>query len=128
MIEKILKDNNIKITSQRKVILETIINLKDEATIHNILTKNPDMTKSTIYRIIDTFLENNIIDKEFNVNNEVYYSICSEHNHYLTCIKCHKRLKINVCPIENKDLDGFIVTNHKIELSGICKNCQQIGG
>ena len=36
-----------------------IMNLKDEATIHNILTVNKDLIPSTIYRIIDILLDKN---------------------------------------------------------------------
>lgn len=124
MIEELLKKNNIKVTTQRKQVLSSIIKLKDSATLHNILSSNKALTPSTIYRIIDVLLEKNIIEKEFNTSDEVYFSLKQEHIHYLTCIKCHKRQKINICPIENTNLNGFIITNHKIELSGICKNCQ----
>lgn len=121
-LKKILKDNNLKITSQRIYLLELINCLNINATIKNIL-KKLDIDKSTIYRIIDLFIEKNILEKNINHNNEIYYSIKKGHVHYINCVKCHKKEKLDICPIDELEKQGYKVINHKIEIEGICKNC-----
>ena len=58
-MEQILKDHNLKVTKNRLLILE-YIKRKKYITLNELLELNID--KSTIYRIIDIFVNNNIID------------------------------------------------------------------
>ena len=75
MIEEYFKEKNIKLTKQRKLIFD-IIDEYDEVTFKNIKNKcNNEMNNSTIYRIIELFLDNNIIVKT--LNDEIYYSSAS---------------------------------------------------
>lgn len=124
MIE-LFKENNIKLTKQRKLIFEIIESL-DEATIKDIQNKcQNEMDKSTIYRILELFLEKNIITKNVD-DNKVYYSINKhEHKHYIYCIKCHKKTLIEICPISNLDKTGYKLVSHQIKINGICSSCQK---
>ena len=57
-------------------------------------------------------------------DNQIYYKIKNdEHVHYIKCIKCHKKEKLNLCPI--KKIKGFEIIDHKIELNGICEKCKK---
>lgn len=129
MIEE-FKKNNIKITKQRTVIYNLIKELEDKATIKNIYLKTK-MDKTTIYRIIKLFLNKKIIVQNIN-NNEVCYSLNKPtHYHYMTCIKCHNKIKIDFCPInyEIKKLtkeENFKLISHSIILEGICRNCKNM--
>ena len=123
------KNNKLKLTKQRKIILNTIENLSDNATLKNILKNCEDkINKSTIYRILDIFTEKNIIEKNINYKKEIYYSIKEEHSHYFTCIKCHKKEKL-VCPMKEINYEiiekkGYKILNHSINIDGICLKCQ----
>lgn len=128
MIEELFKENNLKITNQRKKIINTIIELNDKATIKNIINKNKDIDQSTIYRTIEILINNNIIEKDINYNEEVYYYIKEKHTHYITCIKCHKKEKIDICPIHEVETklenNGYEIIDHKLEIKCICKKCR----
>ena len=130
MIDNILKSNDLKITKQRKQILSIINELNDNATIKNIIKNSKDIDKSTIYRIIELLINKNIIDKDININNEIFYYINESHSHYVKCAKCHKKEKIDICTFDkiNKDLtkNGYQILTHKIEIMGICKKCQGV--
>lgn len=120
-IEKLLKQNNLKITNQRIKTLDVIINLDNNATINNIKEKL-DFDKSTIYRIINLLMEKNIIEKNIE-NKKIYYSLKEEHKHYIKCIKCNKKEEIEECLINKIENKGYKVLNHKLEIEGICSNC-----
>ena len=120
MVEEIFKKNNIKLTKQRKEIYEL---LKEPQTIKDIINKKININPSTIYRIIEIFLKNNLIEEELS-NNQIYYKIKNnEHINYIKCIKCHKKEKLDLCPI--KKIKGFEIIDHKIELNGICEKCKK---
>lgn len=123
-MDNILKENGLKITKQRLELLNMISNLEEDATIKNISTKLK-IDISTIYRIIDIFLEKNIIEKDINYENKIYYKVKEKHKHYMKCIKCHKKIEIEFCPIEKFDDDRFKIVNHKVEIDGICSSCNK---
>ena len=127
MIE-LFKEKNIKLTKQRKLVFEIIEKLED-ATIKDIQDNCINqMDNSTIYRIIDLFLEKNIIIKNID-DNKVYYSINKhEHKHYIYCVKCHKKTMIEICPISNIEKTGYKLLSHQIKINGICSNCQKNKG
>lgn len=121
-MEELLRKNKLKITRQRLEILNLINALDDNATTKNISSKMK-IDNSTMYRIIELLLEKNIIEKNLNYDNEIYFKIKGNHIHYIKCIKCHKKEKIEICPIENIEEKGFKILNHKIEIDGICTDC-----
>ena len=122
-VSKILKDNDLKITKPRLDLL-CIIDNKDEVTIKDI-QDNISIDKSTIYRIIDLFLEKGIVEKKVNYNNEVCYEI-KKHKHYIKCIKCHKKEIIDFCPIDGLKKSGFEIVDHRMEVDGICDKCRKV--
>lgn len=123
MIESILIKKQIKVTNQRKMILN-YINNNNNFTIKDIINSIKNINQSTIYRILSLFEEKNIINKVV-INNEVYYSLNKiKHEHYIECSKCHKKEKLNGCPYNNFDLKGFKI-NINEPIKGICQSCQK---
>lgn len=123
-IEKLLSDKKLKITRHRLDVLNVINSLDVEATNKKIL-EDVDIDKSTFYRTIQTFLDNDIIETSINHRNELYYMLRQEHRHYIKCIKCHKKEEINICPVDDLEKKGFHVIKHKIEIDGICGECSR---
>lgn len=128
-MDELFKDKGLKITKQRILVFDFVKELGDLATAKNISKKcNGKVDKSTIYRIIDLFLEKGLFEKMINYKDEIYYTIKEEHNHYFICVKCHRREKINECPIDDIDNDysinkGYKVLNHTVLINGICSEC-----
>lgn len=127
-LKKLFKQYNLKITKQREYVINLVSELGDNATAKTIASKCTGIADySTVYRIIDLFLEKSLFEKGINYNNEIYFSIKEEHGHYITCIKCHKKEKIEECPLDEieKGLanEGYKVLSHTIQLDGICKKC-----
>ena len=120
MVEEVFKKNNIKLTKQRKEVYEL---LKEPQTVKDIINKKININPSTIYRIIEIFLKTNLIEEEL-FDNQIYYKIKNdEHVHYIKCIKCHKKEKLNLR--NKKKIKGFEIIDHKIELNGICEKCKK---
>ena len=124
MVEEILKKNNLKVTKHRIEVINSIVNLENQATIQNIIN-NTTIDKSTIYRILNILINNNIIEKDINYNNLDYYRLKNNHKHYIKCVKCNKTVKLDKCPIDIININDFEIINHNLKIEGICKNCRE---
>ncbi len=121
MIEDILRRHNIKVTPSRLEVLSVL--QKDDLTIKDIIKKFSNIDASTIYRTLELFLEKNIINKYISAN-KVYYTY-NNHTHYLCCINCNKKIKLDKCPFDTQqNFYDFLIVEHTLTLRGICKNCQ----
>ncbi len=124
MIEELLKKHNLKVTDKRINILSAIIDLKEDATIKNILTNCKDMDKTTVYRNLEALEESGLLTREIDGNN-IIYLVNGHHKHHLTCTKCHTSVEID-CPFDKQEkVNGFEITNHYLNLEGVCSKCQK---
>ena len=58
-----------------------------------------------------------------------YYEITPHtHRHYAVCTSCGAMIPLHTCPVVEmpKELSkaGFTVTEHHLEIAGICRNCK----
>ena len=132
MIESVFKENDIKLTKQRKIIYEIVLNSEEDSTIKSIINKcNGLVDMVTVYRVIDLFIKKQLFFKNVDYSGEVVYTVNNHnHDHYLTCINCKKRETLSYCPIENlknsiEKENGFLIVSHNMELSGLCNECKK---
>lgn len=122
-------------TKQRQHILTILEKNKKPMSINEIYLElvavMPKIAKSTIYRNIDLLLSQNMIEKYYFDDNEIFYRLKSdthEHKHYVICDQCKKVFDIPECPLHDFEKkmndEGFIITNHQLQISGICKECK----
>ena len=126
-MNELFKNKGIKCTKQREKVLSIIS--EKPVTIKEILDSKEDIDTSTVYRILELFLEKELIIKIVD-GSEVYYAVNDTHSHYVNCIKCHKKEKINYCYMEKmedkieKDL-GYTLVSHNLIIDGICPKCKK---
>lgn len=126
---ELLKEKNLKITDQRKRVIDLIKTLDHEATIANIaLGCENEVDYSTVHRILNLFIEKQLIEKKLNYKDEIIYSLKEEHGHYFNCVKCHTKEKLEACPLISIDHNleeqkGYQILSHTIEVYGICATC-----
>ena len=83
-----LRSKELKATPQRKLVYEIIEEL-GHASIEEIIIKvrqiNEEITVSTIYRILNSFCDHNLLAKVNHPNGKTYYDInMHEHHHIIT--------------------------------------------
>jgi Fe2+ or Zn2+ uptake regulation protein len=121
-------------TKQKQLILGILKESDRPMSINEIYAQVvlllPKIAKSTIYRNIDSLLSQNLIDKYHLNDNEVFYRIkadSKEHKHFVICDDCKKVFDLPTCPIHSlenaMEEEGFIIKDHLIQISGICKVC-----
>lgn len=121
-------------TKQKQIILSILRDADRPMSINEIyaqvIDSLPTLAKSTIYRNIDTLLNQKLIDKYHLNDNEIFYRIkanTQEHKHVVICDDCKKTFDLPSCPIHDlenaMEEEGFIIKEHQIQINGICKDC-----
>ena len=132
----LLKKNSLKFTIQREVILETLYNsdehLTPEALHHLIQEKFPDLNTgiATVYRTLALLEDSNIVTSlSFGAQGKKYELGAKEHHDHMICTECGDITEFVDEQIEQRqhkiaDELGFKMSDHSMQIYGICKKCQ----
>lgn len=138
----LLKQNGLKVTTQRVAILEVLSNRPDEhltaEEIYDCVKEMfPDIGLATVYRTIQVLSELKLIDK-LNLNDGyTRYEIgkeglesSSHHHHHLICLDCGQLFTFQDDLLERleakiEETMGFTVVNHEVKLYGTCLECKE---
>lgn len=131
---KILKQNDIRMTSQRYAILEYLAKDEKHPTANEIYEDLkddfPHMSVATIYNNLNFFKEAGIL-KELSFGDSSSRFDLTDHTHYhAVCRNCGKVVDFNY-PGFNKvekvveDLTGFQIDEHDFTVMGLCSECQE---
>ncbi len=133
----LLKNNNLKFTIQREVILECLYNSDEHLTpesLHNILqNKYPDLKIgiATVYRTLSLLEDSKIVTSlSFGAQGKKYELGAKDHHDHLICTECGDITEFVDDQIEKKqhqiaDKLGFKMLDHSMQIYGICQSCQQ---
>jgi len=133
-IKELLKAKNLRVTKQRKQILQILEIENNPISAEEIFNKLKDLSNmdlSTIYRNLNILEDKNILLKTTNIDGISYYQLNNDqHKHFITCNICHKKFLIENCPIHELEDSieketGFMITSHNFEFTGICPTCQK---
>jgi len=127
----------VRITRQRKVILEGLKNTTSHPTageIYDIVRqKLPRVSLGTVYRNLEVLSRDGHIRKlDLDEGHKRFDGTVQPHYH-LRCLSCGCVVDINLPPqteIEEKVniMNNCVVTGHKLEFSGLCSRCRQEKG
>jgi Fur family ferric uptake transcriptional regulator len=132
--ETILKNADLRITSQRISLLE-FISSKPYAISNQEIEENiEDIDRITLYRTLKTFEEKGIIHRIVDNHGASKYSICQDacskdHNHrhdhiHFHCHQCDNTFCLNIMNLPSVHLpSGFTKHSTEIMVCGICDSC-----
>jgi Fur family ferric uptake transcriptional regulator len=128
-----LSRQGIKPTSVRILILKTILKRNEVFSISDMEDKLQTVDKSTIFRTLLLFQQNNLVHTIDDGSGALKYAVCDEgcdcsaeyrHVHFY-CIKCKKAFCLRKTPIPVVDLpEGFSPKNINYVIKGICASCK----
>lgn len=132
----ILYPAGIKWTRQRKDVYRVLSEAEEPLNavqIYRRIGKEDDSSYavSTIYRILSAFEEKGLVNKTIWMGDgtTVYELNRGGHTHYAVCLECHRRIPLESCPFAHVHMEttagDFVVTGHKLELYGYCKECKR---
>lgn len=108
----IIRNKSLKVTPQRLLILKTILKSKNHPTAEDIITyvrkQNQNIAIGTIYKILDTLVKNNIIQKVETYNDIMRYEFSNKNHHHIYIID-----KNTVMDYYDENLDKFLTDYFK---------------
>jgi len=131
-----LKKAGLKVTLPRLKILQILENAKEHhlsaEDVYRILSNaSEDIGLATVYRVLTQFQEAGLVIRHnFEEEHAVFELDYGEHHDHLVCVKCGRVEEFTDDVIE-KRLDEvareakFNVTDHSLNLYGICAGCQK---
>lgn len=133
----LLKKNGEKFTIQREVILETLYNSDEHLTpeaLHQLIQKQHPELKTgiaTIYRTLSRLEESDIVTSlSFGVQGKKYELGAKDHHDHMICTECGSIIEFVDEEIEKRqhkiaDEFGFKMTDHSMQIYGVCRDCQK---
>jgi len=131
-----LREGKLRFTPQRKTILEAFLNYAGHVEVEDLfhIVREIDSTIgiATVYRTMNILVDcglarDNILSKGHKTFEKLYHQ--SHHDH-LICTLCDKIVEFEHPLIEKYQLEicqtyGFTLRQHKMEIYGVCVDCQK---
>lgn len=127
------KSKGIKITKARLAIYYMLKDAEGSLTADYIYEKckeiGIDINLSTVYRNLDALESKDIIDRfDLGEGRNSFAIKKNNHKHTLECNLCHKEIEVP-CPMQQieeivRNQTGFVLTEHKLVLKGVCETCK----
>lgn len=129
-----LKEENIRITPQRVAILEFLASATSHPTAEDIYraieVKFPGMSVATVYNNLRLFTEIGFV-KEMNYgDSSSRFDFHTEPHYHAICRKCGKVADFHYPGLEDvemaaQQLTGYTISSHRLEVYGLCPDCQK---
>lgn len=133
--QNILTQKGCKNTKSRQAIIDVLEKTHTPVTAEDIFLKLKETgvstNLSTVYRTLELMESKGLVAKTLISEGKSRFELTGEgHRHHLICTQCNKIVPIDVCPIETLENDvqtktKFDITGHRLELYGICPECQK---
>jgi Fur family ferric uptake transcriptional regulator len=132
-----LKKAGLKVTLPRVKILEILEKAREHHVsaedIYRVLMESgEEIGLATIYRVLTQFEEAGLVIRHnFAEGHSVFELDHGAHHDHLVCVKCSRVEEFNDPVIEERQQyvakqAGYSITDHSLNIYGICKGCQAV--
>lgn len=130
-----LKKAGLKVTTARLKILQILEQSKEhhlsaEDIYRTLLDSGDDIGLATVYRVLTQFEEAGLVTRHnFEGDQSVFELDHGEHHDHLVCVKCGRVEEFVDHVIEKRQQEiakqaGYSITDHSLNIYGICAKCQ----
>lgn len=129
-----LKATGVRITPQRHAILEYLIKSMSHPTADEIYKalegKFPNMSVATVYNNLRVFREVGLVKELTYGDSSSRFDYVTSNHYHVICEKCDKIVDFDYPALDEVEqlashVTGFKVTHHRMEVYGICPECQK---
>jgi Fur family ferric uptake transcriptional regulator len=122
-----------RVTVAKRTVAEVLVAARGHLTVDEVTIavqdRRPDVSSSTVYRILEEFEELKIVVHSHLGRSAAVYHLSGVVHGHLTCEQCHETVQISAAHFDalSKDLQktyGFLLDRHHVAISGTCSNCQ----
>lgn len=131
---RLCREQGLRSTVQKRAILEAVLDLDTHPTadqVHEVvIRKNPDISRTTVYRALESFARLGIITKACHPGSATRYDRNINIHHHLICLQCDAVIDISDTsldrtPIPDTSAFEFEVQDFRVQLRGICSRCRK---
>ncbi len=131
--KKVLKTSGYFVTQPRMELFGQLQN-HSSLSIVELIAKTPAHDRVTAYRNVELFEKLGIVTS-VRIGNQTKIELSDRfehHHHHMTCLRCGKVLILQDNIAIEKEIDrigggtGFQITDHSLEIRGVCSACAQI--
>lgn len=129
-----LQEKGLKVTPQRVAIYEAIVKLNNHPTAENVIeyikTNHPNISVGTVYKVLDSLVENALLKKVKTEKDIMRYDAVLSNHHHLYCaetdrIEDYEDEKLNEminAYFKSHNIQNFKVHDIKLQITGTFKN------
>jgi Fur family ferric uptake transcriptional regulator len=137
ILERYMAERGLKSTRQRNLIIDVFFDLHGHLSVEEVWARvrqdDPRVSVATVYRTMKLLSESGLAHARNFGDGQTRYepAVGREHHDHLICTRCGTIIEFENDQIERMQdavarRHGFKVTSHKMELYGLCKNCQKL--
>ena len=135
--KRVLRDNGLKYTKQREVLLQTLYNNSEHFTPEQlylyIKERHPGLNVgiATVYRSLNLLEESGMVTSiSFGAQGKKFELANKPHHDHMICRQCGLIVEFEDQIIEKRQLaiakeHGFKLTGHIMQLYGVCSECNK---
>ena len=130
-----MAQHGLKSTRQRSLIIETFFKVGGHLSVEElwgrVRTLDTKVSVATVYRTMKLLAESGLaLARNFGDGQTRYEAAAGQHHDHLICTQCGAIVEFENDKIETLQervarQHGFKVTSHKMELYGLCADCQR---
>ncbi|MEK7668564.1 MAG: Fur family transcriptional regulator [Gemmatimonadota bacterium] len=136
---RFLRERSLPVTSQREQVADVLFAAGGHLSVDDIeqLLRSRDVHvgKATIYRTLDLLVESRmVVERDFGEGFRRYERVPGHpHHEHLICLRCGKVVEFQNDRLERlkaliADEYGFQHSHHRLDIYGVCRECQQRDG
>ncbi|AQW21372.1 transcriptional repressor [Lentilactobacillus curieae] len=133
-----LKEQGVRITPQREIILDYLIQVDTHPTVEMIRDgideKLPNLSVATIYNTLKLLVDKGLVIELPNDDGGIRYDFFGRPHYHAICENCGKIIDVfsdqyadivQAIKKETTEKTGYLVTGTQLEVTGLCKECQK---
>lgn len=134
-----LDRKNLRVTAQRKVIIDTAFSTDQHFTADQLLAwsrqRDRSVSRATVYRTLPLLTESGLVrEMDFGKDSKFYDPNYAEHPHHnhIICQDCEKIVEFESEKIEKLENEishrlGFSVKAHRLQITASCEEFKRLG-
>lgn len=134
-----LGGKNLRITSQRQAIIDTVFGTEEHFTADQLLEwsrqRDPSVSRATVYRTLPLLTESGLVhEMDFGKDHKFYdpnYANHPNHNHII-CQDCERIVEFESEKIDKLEDEitqklGFSIKTQRLQITGSCDQLKKLG-
>ncbi|MEX2583986.1 MAG: Fur family transcriptional regulator [Gemmatimonadota bacterium] len=139
LFRRYLREQGLPVTPQREAVADALFSSTGHLSVEDIETElrgtGERIGKATIYRTVEILVRSGLVEEhDFGEGFKRYEHLFGQtpvHEH-LICLNCHKVVEFQSPEVvrlqeETARRHGFVPTRHRLEIYGLCSDCQASG-